>query len=398
MRAWVDGSKAIFFEQTFLPVLYTPFLYPPTFMMAIPELVINYTSTSGGVNTANIENHRISLIVVVMFISTVYGTRFFSRLLKDYLKINETVTILLISFAILITSVTKTFEYKNPVYLWIQQAIQRRIVPFVGAEENVIEDSRAFSKDLEVGDDLKLVRLETQDRDCAEYIMKLVPKNASVSGPDYMGAKLSMRETYAIFPALYHEADVVIADVYARKVSRVLGIPSIIVNSSMGTIMMSPEYRTRFVCGNLVMFERTEELQEKSQELPVQEIYSYVPTMDSEIDRGLFLRDFSLSEELTREEFTKAKFIFEKKTNNSLDAHKLFLTFVNVDTAEYFQIPHLASYSITPLRDWSRSRFYSEEVDVMLPGNLNSGTYRTFIGLTDGIETRSVYLGEVDLK
>src|SRR3990167_3656430 len=140
MSAWLDGSKPINFQQTFAPVLFAPLLYPPAFMMAVPEFIINYSSTSGGVNTANIENHRISLIVVVLFISIVYGLGFISRLLRDYLKVRENITVTVLSLAILVMSINKTFEYKNPVYLWIQQAVQRRVVALVSAEENIIKD------------------------------------------------------------------------------------------------------------------------------------------------------------------------------------------------------------------------------------------------------------------
>lgn len=397
MRAWTDGSKPIFFRQTFDPLLFFPLLHPATFMMAIPEFVINYSSTAGGVSTANIENHRISLIIAVMFISTIYGLSFTAKLLKSYLKINTNITLVVMALALFAANYTKTFEYGNPVYLWIKQSLERRIVPLVNAEENRIDDDRAFNKDLAIGESLKLVRLERYDRDCAQLIVESVKPEQSVTGPDYMGAKLSMRETYALFPALYNQADVVIADVYARKISSVLQVPSIIVNSSMGKVMMDPNYALKFVCGNMAVFERGGPY-EKTNILPIQQVFDYTPTMDSEIYRGLHLRDFALPQVIDRGQFYKANFVYDIQGTNNLDAHKLFLTFVNKETAEYFQFPHLPSYSMVPIKDWSKNRFYTEEVDIMLPEFLEDNTYRVFIGLTDGIDTRSVYIGEVEVN
>lgn len=397
MRAWLDGSKSEYFVRTFEPIAYMPLLYPPTFMISIPEFLINYTSTSGGVSTANIENHRISMIIVVLFISSVYGIGFVSDLFKKYLKINKKVTVSALAIVLLGMNVYKTFEYENFVYMWIKQAVERRIVPLVSAEENVIEDERAFKNDLEVGKQLKLVRLETKDRDCARQIVDMVETEDSVSGPDYMGAKLSLRETYALFPALYNEADIIIADIYARKVSRVLGIPSIIVNGVMGDVMMDPNYALKYVCGNLAVFERGGPY-EKSELLPVQQTFTYEPTIDAEVFRGLYLRDFNLPDEIVRGDFYTEKFTYERKNSKSLNDHKLFLTFVNMDSSEYFQIPHLASYSIAPLKDWEADRFYIEDVDLMIPEFMAKGDYRVFLGLTDGIETQSIYLGEVKVK
>jgi uncharacterized membrane protein len=395
-KAWLNGSKPIWFRQTFDPLLFTPLLYPPLFAISIPEFVINYTSTSGGVSTANIENHRISLIVIVLFISSIYGIGFVSRLFERYLKISRKYTLVLLSFAVLFSNIDKTYEYGNPVYLWITQAVQRRITPYVHAEENIIKDERVFSSDLTIGTQLKLIRLETKDRDCAGKVIDFIPDGASVSGPDYMGAKLSLRETYAIFPALFNEADFVVADVYARKVSRVLGIPSIIINSVMGDLLMSPNHSLRFVCGNLAVFEKGGPY-DKPKALPIQQTFKYTPSMNEEIFRGLYLRDFSIPDEIKRETFSEAFFVYEREVSKSLDGHKLFLTFVNKDSAEYFQIPHLPSYSLVPIKDWDSERYYTEEVDIMIPEFMDEGMYRVFVGLTDGIETRSIYLGEMSV-
>ncbi|MBI2414965.1 DUF2079 domain-containing protein [candidate division WWE3 bacterium] len=401
MRAWVDGGKPTYFTQTFLPTLYLPLVYPPLFAMAIPELIINYTSTAGGVSTANIENHRISMIVVILFIALTYGVNFLAQFFKKYLKISEVFTVYLLAISLLVVNIIKTFEYSNPVYLWMQQAVSRRVVAIVKAEENLIKDDRAFSKKIKEGDRLKLVRLETKDRDCAGYIMKYIPDWASVTGPDYMGAKLSLRETYALFPALYKEADYIIADIYARKVSRILGIPSIVINSKVADIMIDPNYHPKFICGNLALFERQALLDNeipKQVELPIQQVFNFTPKVDYLIDRGLFLRDYLMPDTFSRQEFYVADFVYERKESMSLDDYKLFLTFVDMNDNEYFQIPHLASYAMKPLKDFNFERFYVEKVNLMLPDFMNTGKYRVFLGLTNGIDTQSIYLKEVEVK
>jgi uncharacterized membrane protein len=398
MSAWTDGSKPDYFKQTFMPLLYLPLLYPPIFAISIPELIINYTSTSGGVSTANIENHRISMIIVILFISLVYGINFIARFAEKYFGVKAKYVQTGLALLLLLANIQKTFEYKNPIYLWMQQAVGRRIVGIVKAEDNIINDQMAFSPKLKEGDSVKLVRLEQKDRDCAGYIMNYIPPIASVSGPDYMGAKLSMRETYALFPALFNEADYIIADIYARKVSRVLGIPSIIVNSKVADIMSNPNYHLKFVCGNLALFERSEVSNPGSIELPIQEVFSYQPKVDYAIYRGVFLRDYSIPSTITRKDFYKTQFVYERKESNSLDDYKLFLTFVDMESDKYFQIPHLATYSMTPLKDFDYKRYYVENVDVMLPEFMNVGSYRVFLGLTNGLETQSIFLKEIEVK
>ncbi len=133
-----------------------------------------------------------------------------SRVINSYL-------ILFFSTIVLGSNVYMTFYANNPVFLWLDQALKKKV--FAKTVDSEIELDKL--KPLDV---VRLSELEEKDRECARKIVNMIPEKASVSGPDYLGAHLSIRETYAIFPALYKDADYVIVDVFSRKLLNILDL------------------------------------------------------------------------------------------------------------------------------------------------------------------------------
>ena len=72
------GDKSENLRQTLEPMGYTSLLYAPLFILALPDLLINYSTTAGGIGTSEIINHRISMIIPILFISSIYGVRYLS--------------------------------------------------------------------------------------------------------------------------------------------------------------------------------------------------------------------------------------------------------------------------------------------------------------------------------
>ncbi|OGC46641.1 hypothetical protein A3F07_00775 [candidate division WWE3 bacterium RIFCSPHIGHO2_12_FULL_38_15] len=396
VRVIFGGDRVDNFRKTFEPLGYLPFANPLFTMLAVPDLLINYSTTAGGIGTSEITNHRISMIIPVLFISTIYAVGFISNYLSVLLvkiKVTRSYLVLVLSLFILSLNVWKTFEYNNPVYLWITQAVQKRISSVAYAKEDM---ETARSDKVKVGDVLRLSKLENKDRECANKIIKMIPGDSSISGPDYLGAHLAKRETYAIFPALYNEADYVIVDVFSKKILNILDVDLSLVKDVIEELIKSPNYRLMTGCGNLFVFKNVGNYG-KEQLLPLQEKFIYPEKFNYEIFLSLHMVDYDYPLILKRGESGDAKFVYIKREDSSIDDYVLFLTLINENTGEIYQVANLPSFAIKQLRDWKEDIYYEETIDITLPGYLDPGSYKVFVGMSNIIRTRSIYLGDIEV-
>ena len=228
-------------------------------------------------------------------------------------------------------------------------------------------------------------------------MVDMIPDGVSVSGPDFLGAHLSMRETYAIFPALWNSADFVIVDVFSRKILTILDLDTNIVRDVVEDLIKSENYKLMTGCGNLFLFERVDSY-EREEILPLQERYFYSEKYDYEIYSGLNVVDFDIPKEIARGVPSKARVIYGKRTNDSLDGYVLYMTYVNNETGEIYQAANLPSFAITRPEAWTKSRYYIEDIDIAFPKYLKPGTYRAFISMSNKVKIRSVYLSDIEVK
>jgi hypothetical protein len=394
------GEKPENLTQTLQPLAYTSLFYPALFVIAIPDLLINYSTTAGGIGTSEIINHRISMIIPVLFISSIYSVAYFSdrlgriKKLSKLKKLNYKGINVIVSAVILCFSIYTTFSYSNPVYLWLTQAVEKRTgikLAFAKFDTEIIKE------DLELGDRFTLSKLDTKDRECAQMIVDIVPDDITISGPDYLGAHLAQRETYAIFPALYNEADYVIVDIFSQKILRILELDLTLVRDVVADVIKNPNYKLKLGCGNLFVFEKVGP-HDKSLLLPLQEKFSYDEKSDLEIFQSLTVVEYDLPKEVNRGEVHDLIFTYVKREELSLDGYVLFLTFVHSETGEIYQVANLASYSLNQTRNWKEDRYYIEDIELALPEFLEEGIYRSFIGMSNEIRTRSIYLGDILVK
>lgn len=400
------GDKLDNFAKTFLPTLYLSFLAPQILITAIPDLLINYATTAGGIGTSEISNHRVSMIIPVVFLSTIFAVSTMSRyvslgwelassrlkfLPKRKFKTKHLAWIF--ALAVLAANIYTTFSYNNPVFLWFTQAVSKRLSAVAYAK---FDREVGLKKDIKLGDRLKISGLENKDRECATMIMAMIPKKASVSGPDYLGAHLAQRETYAIFPALYSKADFVIVDVFSQKIMRILDTDVSMVRDVVGDMITNPNYTNVASCGNLFVFKKGAP-QEKSLKLPMQERFKYPVDQKLEIFEDLFLADFDLPTQITRGEPSKASFVYRKESKKP-DGYVLFTSFINANTGGIYQSANIPSYGLVNLKDWNESYYYIESIDLTAPTAVEPGTYHVFVGMTNNIRTRSIYLQEMEIK
>jgi len=346
------------------------------------------------------------MIIPVVFLSTIFAISTLSRYLAlvwefavarlavlPKKRVKPKHLAWLFAGAVLASTMYTTFTYNNPVFLWFTQALSKRLLPSAEAK---FDREVNLKKDIKLGDRFKISGLENKDRECARIIMDLIPAQASVSGPDYLGAHLAQRETYAIFPALYSKADFVIVDVFSQKIMRILDTDISLVRDVVGDMMTNPNYQNVASCGNLFVFKKSGP-QKKSLKLPMQERYKYPVDQKLEIFEDLFLADFNLPKQIVRGTPAKALFVYRKESKKP-DDYVLFTSFINAETGEIYQSANIPSYGLLNLKDWTESFYYLEEIDITVPPAVEPGAYHVFIGMTNNIRTRSIYLQEMEIK
>ncbi len=388
----IFGGKTDNMIQTLMPVGFLPFAYPVIFIFAIPDLLINYLTSAGGIGTGEITNHRISMIIPILFLAVIYAISYLSKLLGGRLKKFKHATIIIaivLSGYVLGMNVYTTFKYNNPVYQWLSQALIKRVFAKT--------DDAVSGKNLQVGDVVKLSPLENKDRECANKIVKMIPDNVSVSGPDYLGAHLSMRETYAIFPGLYNEADYVIVDVFSKKITSILEADFSLVTDTVEKVIKDPNYKLESGCGNLFVFKKVGS-HNKNTLLPIQERYQFNETMSKELFQSLYVVDFKMPKDITRGENKEMTVTYRRQDGSPLADYVLFLTFINDKTDEIYQLANLPSFSIKQPSEWENGLYYTENLELAIPDFVEAGSYKVFIGMTNVIRTRSMYLGNMEVK
>lgn len=408
VRIFFGGDRVDNLIKTFGPMAYLPLAYPIMLIMAVPDLMINYLTSADGVGTSEITNHRISMIIPVLFISTIYAISFLSTLVSNFIsflvskknknvkdkvknsKVFNNYLILLFSSIVLGSNVYMTFYANNPVFLWLDQALKKKV--FAKAVDSEIELDKL--KPLAV---VRLSELEEKDRECARKIVNMIPEKASVSGPDYLGAHLSLRETYAIFPALYKDADYVIVDVFSRKLLNILDLDLDLAKDVVENMLKSKNHELIAGCGNLFVFKNVDNF-EKDALLPLQERFTYAEKFDVKFFQSLYIVDYKIPTEIVRGSHSKANFVYVKRETASLADYVMFISFVNKSTKEVYQAANLPSFSILAPGDWQEDRYYIEDIDIALPEFLDSGDYMMFIGMGNNVRTRSMYLGDVKIK
>ncbi|MBI4091286.1 DUF2079 domain-containing protein [candidate division WWE3 bacterium] len=391
-EVFFSGDKKENFSMTFLPVLYLPFFYIPVLSIAAPEFVINYLTTSGGIGTSEIYNHRISMIIPILFISLVYAISFWDQFSKTFFRSAFKFLPHFLAFILLLSNIYYSHKFGNPIMLWFTQSLSKRI-QFKALAKEPEQSVKGYG----IGDQVKINRLETKDRRCFDEALSLIPSDFSVTSPDYLGDHLSLRKVNALFPANFDTSDFVIVDVFSKKVQTILGVDSSLVSKVVGKVVRDPNYKLVYSCSNLFVFKRVG-YHEKSDILPLQERFEYSERVSYNIGASLNLADYLLPAEVERGEDFHISFVFKKSGTESLNSFILFTSFLNVANGQIYQVANLPSFGIRPLSEWPQDMYFVEDNNFVLPASLKPGIYKTFVGMTNNIKNYNIYLGEVKVK
>jgi uncharacterized membrane protein len=400
---FVSGDKIDNLNLTFGPLIYLPFLSPLILVISFPDFLINYSTTQGGIGTSEIYNHRISMIIPVLFLAVIYGLSYFHYFLSLFKnKSNKIYSYLLkyyfTFFGVVLFSTCLYFSLyvgqKNPILSWIFESFQKRINVFAKSDESLI------GKTFQVGEILRFSPLEKNDRECIRRIISEIPPKVSVSGPDFMGSHLAQRETYSIFPAGKSSSDYLIVDIFSQKLLRILELDLDLNRNFIAEVLNNKNYDLQFSCSNLMVFKKVsdDKVIDPTIELPFQEYRSYDTKFSFPIHSGLILADVDYSKDLKLGEKSKLRYVFTKDGSRNLSGFVLYTSLINKENGEIFQFANYPSYSFSNLDSWESGRFYEEIIEFYVPPYLESGYYYLFVGMDNQINTRNLYLGEVSIR
>jgi len=391
---FLTGDKIQNLYLTFGPVLFLSFLHPLVLFISFPDLLINYSTTQGGIGTSEIYNHRISMIIPVVFLSIIYGLSFFIDFFKKIVSKNLTVLFSVIGFITFLNTLYFSFyvDQRNPIIAWIYESVNKRV--FARSLNSELPN------DLTIGKIYKINRLERNDRECVSKIINRIPPMVSISGPDFMGGHLSTRETYAIFPANLNHSDYLIVDVFSKKLLRILELDYSLNKDFLSTVLNNPNYNIDFICGNFIVFKR-EQNNLSSGELnllPVQKFKQYNERFSYGIFNGLSIVDFSFPTEINRNSYLELMFTFTRKESKSLSGVVIFTSMIHKDSGEVFQFVNYPTFVYSDIPNLDKNEYTQEKFKVKLPSYLENGDYQVFIGIDNEINSRSVYLGDILVK
>lgn len=396
---FTSGDKLDNLHLTFGPVGYLSFLHPLVISIAFPDLLINYSTTQGGIGTSEIYNHRISMIIPVVFLAILYGISFFQKffsliLVKEVYKKFLSLSISVLGLLIFLNNIYFSMYVgeKNPIFSWIVEAVNKRVFAKTTELDKI--------KNLEVGKVYRISPLENNDRECVSKIIEKIPPLVSVSGPDFMGAHLSQRETYAIFPANLNHSDYLIVDVFSKKLLRILELDYSLNKDFLSTVLNNPNYDINMVCANFLVFKRNSEKLDVSDRnlLPIQKLLNVKEDFSYEIFNGLYLVKSDFPKNLNLDTYLDMRYTYKRKESKNLNGFNLFTTMIHKDTGETFQFVNYPTFVYTDISGLNPDIYLEEKFKVKLPSYLEIGHYHIFVGMDNGINTRSLYLGEVSVK
>lgn len=396
---FTSGDKLDNLYLTFGPVAYLSFLHPLVISISFPDLLINYSTTQGGIGTSEIYNHRISMIVPVVFLAILYGIAFFQKFLylifdKDIYRRFLSLGLSVLGLVIFLNNLYFSMYVgeKNPIFSWIVEAVNKRVFAKTTDLDKI--------SNLEVGKVYRISPLENNDRECVSKIIEKIPPLVSVSGPDFMGAHLAQRETYAIFPAKLNHSDYLIVDVFSKKLLRILELDYSLNKDFLSTVLNNPNYDINMVCANFLVFKKNSEGYEISKRnlLPIQKLINVKEDFSYEIFNGLTLVRSDFPKELKLDTYLDLTYTYKRKESKNLNGFNLFTTLIHKESGETFQFVNYPTFVYSDISSLSSNYYLEEKFKVRLPSYLEIGKYHIFVGMDNEINTRSLYLGEVSVK
>lgn len=352
------------------PLGFLSILSPAVLLLALPEYLIN---TLGGMTSVGYSSpHYVSLLIPVAFYAAILGICRLARLRK---KIGKISIASLSSVLILGCSLFFSITFANPLLVnplsvasrkashYLEKVGVWRTPPAVVEEEGVDRDVYILNPKISGG--------------AAEVYDLLKNRVGAVSGPDYLGAKLVVREDYNLFPVHWKESEYVVADLTRQPRSfRVLTLvtgylPTVtwsdFLRESVSQINENP-YGVLYSGNGLVVFERG----------GGRKLFEELPLLGESNQRGeswgIEVRDFVFPEELSRGSAASFELEWEWEEDGVRDGLPLLiLVKENASEASFYEVAY--GLFLSNAEKLQRTR---QTIDI--PTKLATGTYNFYLG------------------
>jgi uncharacterized membrane protein len=361
-------------------------IFSPVWLMSLPDLLIVILSEE---EIFDISNHRIAFVIVTLFLSLVYLFQFLKnqqvKKFPDFKYMN--LVFVLISSAILFSSLYFSNKTNNPLYVSGKSFIEGKIVSKIFAAEPAIGTTRVS-------------RVPRNESECLNEMVKIINReNPEIyTGPDYLGAQAANRRVNALFPSRFWDADLVIADVFEAKTLGAFGDSGWIFNKEgLRRMMAMKEFRPVYSCGKVTAFTRSGANEDAAGFVDAADMAKYksypISTRKISMDfRLVYLPDvyvknnpapFVISAAVLEGTFKDkvGYWIFEEYDNPS---NKLeFVDYASVGYPESF--------------DKAEQNQYVQETLYPALGPLKNGKYKVYWGMGDLLDASDVYLGTIQI-
>lgn len=379
-------------KHLFEPFLYIPALLPTT-LIALPDFLINILSSE---TIFGIYNHRISFIMIVLFVSYIYLLKFLTRPSKRWGNTGSRIANLLVFVSLLLT-IKGSVETNNPLFLAGKSFLQSKLIPQF-AQAGISSNPGDYT----VGQIRETTAPVFKDDYCEEDIWEIIQQyNPQVyTGPDYIGAKTAMRPVNALFPTRLYDADLIVADVFDDKAIEPLALefePHTI-KALRGRLALG-DLKHLYSCGRMYVF------------VPDSQQYTYTleqtlvdtnPVHSPAMLGQIAVLGSELPYEVKRGEHAEFTVYGYKAVDTNaelLSKAIVFLTFEHKNTGYVFKRVNIASsfgeINVENLVPGSR---FEEVIPFKLPERVPAGNYQVFYALTTPGGAEETMLGNVLVK
>jgi len=411
LRFVLSSENLTYLFKILSPLGFLSFLTPLVLLISLPELAINLLSNNLTMKTIRFQ--YVATIVPFVFLSALYGVVW----LRD--KMGGRRGVLLasaLSGVVLLGSLWGTAEFNSPLWPYfksggplvkIPRAITRikdelvgeEVAPPAGTTGKEVA-AKPQKKERSVGERVENIYLgNPKHSGAAAEVVRLIPEDpaVSVSAPNFLGAHLSLRESLALSPGNYQEADYVVVDLVLPQFLHSVGEFEVtpLIPRYVKDLLGDPNYTLVRSGGGLLVFERGS--REPRRVFSIEEVPS--PTGQKiAFTWGVRLERFEIPEEMEVGEKTELSFYW-----SSLPNLKKSVFFVSTlkSGGRVFQEVHLPSLALLPVDQWEAGPTYREIFELELPENLPSGDYEFILSVIDFDNRESVesrYLQTVEVE
>ena len=367
-------EKILTLKQLFNPIAYSLVFSPLLFLASLPELLVQILASEK--NVFSITNHRLLVVIPFMLLSVLDVFLLLKR--KFSLKVSN-IYILFIFFSSLYFSLA----YKNPlIYPPFVKVTQRLSIPNVFAKNSSAKTGEEFEN-----------KITAQ---CPDFLLSKIEEKDKVTVPQPLGAKTSNRYFNALFPAGLQRADVVIADIYARKLMDLLDLDTKYNAKAVNKFIKENKVSLEYACGRFFLLKKLQS-SDKSSFGTIVTASSFPENIEGMplLEESTFFK-FKHTYNTNKKELTLNYFY---RVGDEKDRSKLFAYTILKGKKSRWQFAHFPSfYYSRGFNKFSVKDIINEQFTLKIPSFVKKGTYDVYFGLgTSRNNDENIKIGKIKI-